>query len=36
MQAQAVVPRTRGDGKRALILLVLGVLLVIIGIVGVF
>ena len=36
MQAQAVVPVTRGDGRRALVLLVLGVLLLAIGIVGLF
>ena len=36
MQAQAVVPVTRGDGRRALVLLVCGVLLLVIGIVGLF
>ena len=36
MQAQAVVPVTRGDGRRALILLVCGVLLLVVGIVGLF
>ena len=36
MQAQAIVPRTRGDGRRALILLVCGALLMVLGIVGLF
>ena len=36
MQAQAVVPTTRGDGRRALVLLVCGVLLLVIGVVGLF
>lgn len=36
MQATAVVPTTRGNGKRALILLICGALLVVIGIVGLF
>ena len=36
MQAQAVVPRTRGDGRRALILLICGALLLVVGIVGLF
>ena len=36
MQAQAVVPVSRGDGRRALVLLVCGVLLLVIGIVGLF
>ena len=34
MQAQAIAPRTRGDGRRALILLVIGILLLVIGVVG--
>ena len=36
MQAQAIAPRTRGDGRRALILLVIGILLLVIGVVGLF
>ena len=36
MQAQAVVPAKRGDGRRALILLICGALLLVIGIVGLF
>ena len=36
MQAQAIVPRTRGDGKRALVLLICGALLLVVGIVGLF
>ena len=36
MQAQAVVPRTRGDGRRALILLICGALMLVLGIVGLF
>lgn len=36
MQAQAVVPATRGNGKRALILLICGALLVVVGVVGLF
>lgn len=36
MQASAVVPSSRGDGKRALILLIVGALLLVIGIVGLF
>lgn len=36
MQAQAVVPAVRRDGRRALILLICGVLLLVIGIVGLF
>ena len=36
MQAQAIVPRTRGDGRRAIVLLICGALLLVIGIVGLF
>lgn len=36
MQAQAVVPGKRGDGRRAIVLLVCGVLLLVLGIVGLF
>ena len=36
MQAQAVVPVSRGNGKRAVILLVLGALLLVLGITGLF
>ncbi len=36
MQAQAVGPATRGNGKRALILLILGALLLVLGVVGLF
>ena len=36
MQAQAVVPASRGNGRRALALLICGALLLIIGIVGLF
>ena len=36
MQAQAVGPATRGDGKRALVLLVIGALLLVLGVVGLF
>lgn len=36
MQANAVAPSTRGDGKRALILLIVGALLLVIGVVGLF
>ena len=36
MQAKAVAPATRGNGKRALILLICGAVLLAIGIVGLF
>ena len=36
MQAQAVVPVSRGNGKRAVILLVLGALLLVLGVTGLF
>ena len=36
MQASVAVPTTRRNGKRALVLLVCGALLLVIGIVGLF